>query len=142
MKQHGLFRPPINRKNRSKYSRGDLWKMCTPQREREWWYGTPKLPDDVNVGYINSTHHITPIQCGLGFIFVVVVLYGGIIVIDDAPVTEAPEYKDRCHDCAADTTTDGTLLYDASDASHNAQIIAILGSVVDYSSQRLSLGRR
>ena len=145
MKSHGLFRQTINLKNRSGCSRVDLQKRCAPQLE--WRRGIPKWHDDVNVGYINSTHHITQIQLGLmGLVVVAAVASGGIggdiTAIADDHATGSHVFKDLCRDCDADTTTDVILLCDASDASPNAHLVEIGGSMVDSISQRLSLGWR
>ena len=151
MKSHGSFRPPINPKNHSKYSRGDLWKMCAPQRKRAWWHGTPKLPDDVTVGHINSTHHSTQFKWSVIGLAVLASVVSGGIGGDMPGSTDTPDpvYNYPGHNYDADTTTNGIGSCDVSDVSHNILIIEFLDCIgkqvvtkVDHISQRLSWGRR
>ena len=144
MKSYSLFRPPINPKNRSRYSRADLHKMYTPQLERGWRHGIPKWHVDVNVVYIRSTHHITRMQlvwlAGIAF---GTVIAGGSdggfltgIVDDSSPGSHV--VKDLIgRDCDADLPIAVfTMSDDGADASGNRDLSKTVGAMADSISQK------
>ena len=142
MKSHGLFRPPINPKNRIRYSRVDLRKMYAPHLEIGWRHGIPKWPD-VHVG--SGTCCIPRTQSGLLIAglatFTLLAVSGGIggdipAIVDDH-ATESHVFKDLRRDCNADlhrsvfTPTD-----DGADASANQDLSKTVVALVDSISQR------